>query len=65
MNNNLLTINRYLDLNKFNSLHLIEELRLFVKKAKKINPQLEKYQLYDIGLIFRADLILIKLYFCN
>ncbi|MCK8827737.1 hypothetical protein MWH25_08265 [Natroniella acetigena] len=63
MDNNILTINRYLDLKGFNSLHLIEDLRLFVKKAKKINPCLESYQLYDIGFIFKTDVVLIKLYF--
>ncbi|WP_408954708.1 hypothetical protein [Natroniella sp. ANB-PHB2] len=63
MDNNLLTINRYLDLKRFNSLHLIDELRLFVKKVKKINPCLKSYQLHDVGFIFKADIVLIKLYF--
>jgi len=68
MNKNLLTINRYIDLDNSqdtDSLHLIEELRAFIKKAKEINPKLKNYHLYDVGFIPKSDLILVKLYFYN
>lgn len=65
MRKNLLTINRYLDLDNSNSLHLIEELRSFISKAKEINPNLKDYHLYDVGFIPKSDFLLVKLYFCN
>ncbi|TDX43692.1 hypothetical protein [Orenia marismortui] len=65
MNKNLLTINRYVDLDNSNSLHLIEEIRSFIRKAKEINPKLKSYHLYDVGFIPKSDLILVKLYFWN
>jgi len=65
MNKNLLTVNRYLDLEASDSLHLIEELRAFIKRAKEINPKLKDYHLYDVGFIPKSDLILVKLYFWN
>ncbi|AGB41948.1 hypothetical protein Halha_2054 [Halobacteroides halobius DSM 5150] len=61
MTKELLTINRYLELD--DSVHLIEELRYFVKRAKELNPRLEKYQLFDIGFKPRQNFILVKLYF--
>lgn len=65
MTKNLLTVNRYLGLDASESLHLIEELRSFIRKAKEINPKLKDYHLYDVGFIPKSDLILVKLYFWN
>ncbi|GAB6099139.1 hypothetical protein JCM16358_10180 [Halanaerocella petrolearia] len=61
MSKQLLTINRYLKLD--DSIHLIEELRSFVKRAKELNPKLEEYELFDVGFKPRADFVLVKLYF--
>ncbi|GAB6139232.1 hypothetical protein [Halanaerobaculum tunisiense] len=61
MSKQLLTINRYLELD--GSMQLIEELRSFVQQAKKLNPKLKDYQLFDIGFKPRTDFVLVKLYF--
>jgi hypothetical protein len=57
----ILTINRYCKPD--GSFCLLEKLRLFTKEAKKIHPRLNKYKLYDVGLVPKLDYILIKLYF--
>ena len=59
----ILTVNRYLPEESLDSIDILNKLRYFVKQAKKVEPKLEKYQLYDIGFIPHKGFILIKIYF--
>ncbi len=63
MSGELLTVNRYLKEEDFESLELIEAIRDFVKESKSIRIELEEYNLFDVGFIPIAGVVLVKLYF--
>ncbi|MBM7556066.1 hypothetical protein [Halanaerobacter jeridensis] len=63
MKGKILTINRYLEVESLDSIDILNQLRCYVREAKQLNPQLENYQLYDIGFIPHQGFVLVKIYF--
>ena len=63
MGGKILTINRYLKEENLNSIDILNKLRCYVKEARRVNTDLENYQLYDIGFIPHQGFVLVKIYF--